>query len=543
MRAILRTVLPFTLALAAAAPLAAQDVAMVLDSIFGAWNRTDAPGCAVGVDLGGTRTTRAWGMSNLEYGVPLTPESVLESGSVAKQFTAAAVGLLVLRGQVSLDDDLRKHIPELPDFGSPITVRMILQHTSGLRDQWALLSIQGFPPGQEVHNFARILDLVKHQQRLNFAPGSEYLYSNTGFALAAILVSRVAGKPFAQFTADELFRPLGMTKTQWRDDYRRIVPGRATAYARNRDAWVLDMPFTMVHGNGGLLTTVGDMLTWNDALSTGRIPGGPELVRMLETTGQLTDGSPINYALGLTVDQYRGLREVSHGGSTAGYRTFLARWPERALSVAVFCNAASANTGRDAHAVADRLLGLSANPAPPSPAVPIAVAELDALAGIYRDSTSDQFVTFAVRDGAIVVSGGGQGAPLAHLGNLRFWSPAAGTFTFEREGAGHRVVNFQNAWRRYARYVPIDTARVPLGDYAGAYRSPELDVTFEIVVDSGRLVLRQRPAETLQLTPLYIDGFRAQGQTIRFMRDGSGRVSGLRIFAGRARDVRFERIR
>jgi CubicO group peptidase (beta-lactamase class C family) len=540
MRATLKPAFPLCLILLAA-PLAAQDVTATLDSVFGQWNRVDGPGCAAGVDLAGARTTRAWGMANLEYGVALTPESVLESGSVAKQFTAAAVGLLALRGRLSLDDDVRKYIPEVPDFGRPITVRMILQHTSGLRDQWALLSIQGFPPGREVHDFDRILDLVKHQQRLNFEPGAEYLYSNTGFALAAMLVTRVAGKPFAEFTREELFLPLGMTKTQWRDDYRRVVPDRATAYARTRTGWVQDMPFTMVHGNGGLLTTVGDMLTWNDALTTGRIPGGPELVRMLETPGRLNDGSPITYALGLTVDAYRGLREVSHGGSTAGYRTFLVRWPERALSVAVFCNAATANPTGHARAIADRLLGLRGVELPPSPAVPIATAELGRLAGAYRDSTTDQFVTFVVREGALAVSGGGGAAALTYLGNLRFWSPAAGEYRFEPDGAGYRVVNFQNAWRRYARHTPIDTASVRLAAYVGSYRSPELEVTVDLVAESGRLLLRQRPAEEMPLTPIYTDGFAAQGQTIRFTRDESGGVTGFRVFAGRARDVRFDK--
>ncbi|HEX9754401.1 MAG TPA: serine hydrolase domain-containing protein [Gemmatimonadales bacterium] len=521
---------------------AAQDPTAVMDSLFAGMRRTDAPGCVAGVDLNGARVVRGYGMANLEYAVPLSPESISETGSVAKQFTAAAIGLLALRGRLSLDDDIRKYLPEVPSFdGRTITIRHLLHHTSGLRDQWGLLSIEGHPPGREVHTFGRILDLVSRQRMLNFSPGDEYLYSNTGYALSAVLVTRVAGKPFAQFTAEELFRPLGMTHTQWRDDYRRIVPNRATAYDRQQNAWVQDMPFTMVHGNGGLLTTVGDLLIWNAALTAGTIPGGAEVVRMLETPGRLNDGSAIRYALGLNVDRYKGVREVSHGGSTAGYRTFLARWPERGLSVAILCNAGTANAGGSAHRIADRLLALPAEQQAPAAAEPVAAEELERLAGLYRDSTTDQVITIAVRDGRLTVAASGPSAPLTHLGEMRFWSGVAGEYRFERLGEHWRVVQFAEGWRRYDPFQRIDAALVRADDYRGRYRSPELDVVVTVEGDSG-VSIRPPLAEPVRLTPIYRDGFAAPGRTIRFMRDAGGRVTGFRIFAGRVRDLRFERV-
>ena len=522
-------------------PLSAQAPAAVLDTTFARWASTHGPGCTVGVDFAGTRTTRAYGMANLEYGAPLRPESVIESGSVAKQFTSAAVALLALRGQLSLDDDIHRHLPEVPDFGNPITIRNLLQHTSGLRDQWALLSLQGFPPGAEVHTLARILDLVQHQQRLNFAPGSEYLYSNTGYALAAIIVQRVSGKSLADFSRDELFTPLGMTRTEWRADYRKVVPDRATAYSQTSGGWLQDMPFTNVHGNGGLLTTVDDLLRWNEALTKGTIPGGAALVALLETPGKLNDGSPIGYGLGLTVGTFRGLRAVNHGGATAGYRTFLARWPTRDLSVAVLCNAASADAGGAANRIAVALLGLPATESPPGPAVAIEAAPLQAMTGVYRDSTSDQTVTFQVANGSLTASNGGPPASLVHLGKGRFWHPAAGEFQFERQGERWEVVQYADAWRRF-RMEPAQTAAAPLTDYAGEYRSPELEVTHRIEAEGQNLVLRARPDDRLSFQPAYRDGFRRGGQTIRFIRDAKGRVTGLRVFAGRARDVRFDRM-
>ena len=293
-----------------------------VDRVFAQYATTTSPGCIVGVGQNGRRVyAKAYGMANLEYGVPLTNESISESGSVAKQFTAAALALLQLEGKLSLDDDIRKYLPEVPDFGHRITIHHLLTHTSGIRDQWALWALVGREPGTEVHTIPKVLDLVSRQRELNFTPGSEYLYSNTGYTLASVIVTRVSGMPFARFTEERFFKPLGMRDTQWRDDFRTIVPRRATAYGRAGARWLQDMPFTMVYGNGGLLTTVGDWLRWNEALDAGLL-GKPELTRMLETPGKLSDGRALNYALGLASAEARpGVTEISHGGSTAACST------------------------------------------------------------------------------------------------------------------------------------------------------------------------------------------------------------------------------
>ena len=213
---------------------AVGDFASRVDRIFARFDRA-TPGCGVGLAKDGrTLYTHGYGSANLEYGVPNTDSTVFESGSVAKQFTAAAIVLLAQDGKLSLDDDIRKYLPEVPSFGGQrITIRNLLTHTSGLRDQWGLLGIEGRGPGTQVHSPMTTLDLVVHQKMLNFPPGSEYLYSNTGYALAEIIVQRVSGKSFSEFTQERLFRPLGMTHTQWRDDFTTVVPNRATAYNGN----------------------------------------------------------------------------------------------------------------------------------------------------------------------------------------------------------------------------------------------------------------------------------------------------------------------
>ncbi|MHB1328762.1 MAG: serine hydrolase domain-containing protein [Gemmatimonadales bacterium] len=522
----------------AVSPLTAQTAAF-LDSTFRQWNSTSGPGCTVGVDFNGQRTTRAYGMANLEYGIALQPNSIIESGSVAKQFATAAAALLHIRGRLSLDDDIRKYLPELKDFGTTITIRQLFSHTSGLRDQWALLGLQGIGPGQAVHTLPWILDLASHQEDLNYTPGSRHLYSNMGYVLSAIIMERVLGEPFARFSEREFFAPLGMTRTQWRDDYRRVVPDRATAYSREGNAWVQDMPFTMVHGNGGLLTTVEDLLRWNEALTKGTIPGGAELVRMLETPPTLTDGTTIRYALGLSVDDFRGIRMVSHGGSTAGYRTYLARWPDRNLSVAVLCNAAQANPTGYTTEIVGRLLGVSTDREAPGSPVTVSRAELAPLAGVYRDSTNDQIVRITLDGDRLVATPGG---PLTPLGNGQFWSASMGTARFVASGSTWRLERPQDGWGHFIRDEVPESVRA--ADYVGKYRSPELEVTYEVASDSaGGLTLKIRRVGTMPLRPAYRDGFTVGGgRTVRFTRDRRGTVTGFKVFAGRALGVRFNKL-
>ena len=339
------------LAQAPATAPAAADPAAAVDAIFSRFTAS-TPGCAVGVGVRGRPVLeRAYGMADLERDVRNAPDTIFEAGSVSKQFTAAAVLLLARDGTLSLDDPVRKHIPELPDYGAPLTIRHMLTHTSGLRDWGAVAGIAGWPRGRRAHTHAHVLDIASRQKSLNFAPGTDWSYSNTGYNLAAIIVSRVSGRSFAEFSRERLFTPLGMTRTSWRDDYTRVVKHRAIAYEQAADGYHEDMPFENVHGNGGLLTTVGDLLRWNENFVTPKI-GDAAFVKEEQTPGRFNDGRAHDYAFGLYVRPYRGLAEVSHSGSTAGYRAFLTRYPEQHVSVAVLCNAANANPTQFARAVA-----------------------------------------------------------------------------------------------------------------------------------------------------------------------------------------------
>jgi CubicO group peptidase (beta-lactamase class C family) len=342
-----------------AAPGAGQDATSHearVDQVFARWTAA-TPGCAVGVAKDGKPVLeKAYGMADLEHDVPNRADTIFEAGSVSKQFTAAAVGLLARDGKLSLDDPIRKYIPEVRAYEWPITIRQMLMHMSGLRDWGSVASIGGWPRTTRAYTHDHVLEIVSRQKALNFIPGAQYSYSNSGYNLAVMLVDRVSGQPFADFSQERIFKPLGMTSTSWRDDYTRIVKRRATAYADRGGTFAQNMPFENVHGNGGLLTTVGDLLKWNENFVT-PVVGDADFVRIQQEPGAFNDGRMGTYAMGLMVGQHRGVRNVSHSGSTAGYRAHLNRFPDQHLSVAVLCNVSSGNATQLAGAVSDVYLG------------------------------------------------------------------------------------------------------------------------------------------------------------------------------------------
>jgi CubicO group peptidase (beta-lactamase class C family) len=519
-----------------------QDTVVRVDSVFSRFTSA-TPGCAVGVSRHGrTVLAKAYGMSNLEYDVPLTTESIIEAGSVSKQFTAAAILLLAQQGKLSLDDPARKHIPELPDYGTPLTIRHMLNHTSGLRDWGTVAAVEGWPRGSRVHTHDHVLDIVSRQHALNFRPGSEYLYSNTGYNLLAIIVQRVSGRSFADFTRTEIFEPLGMTRTSWRDDYTRIVKGRATAYSPTRNGFRLNMPFENVHGNGGLLTTVEDLLRWNTNFDAGTV-GGPGLLREQVRPGRLTSGRDIEYAAGLSITRYRGVPEVSHSGATAGYRSFLTRYPDQGLAVAVLCNHAGAPATSLAHGVANIYLGSVASDPPAPKTVTLAPNVLSARAGLYRNAVTGAPLRISARDGKLVSEDGTEAVALSPT---LFQIGSGGRVSFELAADGRpRALRLLQEDGDTVLYSPVEghtPATQELSAYTGTYTSDEAATMFSVVQQDGKLFLKQRPALSFELRPAYRDVFEVPtGDVVRFIRDDTGKVTEMSLFLGRVRDLRFKR--
>lgn len=504
---------------------------------------TAAPGCAVGVSLNGESVfEKAFGLAEMEHNVSNTPLTIFESGSVAKQFTAASVVLLQQEGKLNLDDPVRKYIPELPDYGSPLTIRHMLNHTAGLRDWGTVIALTGAGRGDRVISQDLAFDVITHQKYLDFKPGAEYSYSNSGYNLAAIIIERVSKQKFADFVTERFFKPLKMTNSSIRDNYARLVPGRAQAYSRaGNGPWQLDMPFMNVYGNGGMLTTVGDWLKWNSMLDS-RSMGGA-LVDAMETQGILNDGRKIAYALGLVVDSYKGLRDVSHGGSTAGYQTFLARYPEKKLSVAVLCNGTSPSAGGLAAAVTDEILGPFPTPAQPesSEAAP---TDLQKYAGLWRDEKTHFPVRTAFENGVLRMGN----VPLRFLKDGSFQAgtgPVRYTFKFDKDGKpAFAERNIDGDISRAVAEAAWTPTATDLAALAGEWYSEEAGASFTLAVDGGKASLKQRPATSLALTPLYRDHFTVQGGYVAWVtRDASGKVDQFHVGAGRMRDMLFVRVK
>jgi len=418
---------------------------MAVDDIFSKWS-SSTPGCAVGVAVGGkAMLLKAYGMADLERDVRNTPDTIFEAGSVSKQFTAMAVQLLANDGKLSIDDPVRKYIPELPDYGKPLTIRHMLSHTSGLRDWGSVESIAGWPRTTREYTHAHVLEIVSKQKSLNFEPGTNWSYSNTGFNLAAIIVSRVSGMPFAEFSKQRIFTPLGMAHTSWRDDHTRIIKGRAVAYSLDNGEYHIEMPFENVYGNGGLLTTVGDLLIWNENFVNPKV-GNAKLISEMAAGGQFNDGKPLEYyGLGLFIEIYRGVHNVYHSGSTAGYRAHLNRFPDSRTSVAVLCNGSNGDASRSANRVSDVFLGdrLKPGPTAPSAAAPPAAlnpppssAQLEALTGSYWSEEAETMFVAAVDQGSLVLRRRPDAViKLTAIGPDKFRG-SIGTVTFMRNGSG-----------------------------------------------------------------------------------------------------------
>lgn len=488
-----------------AAAVVRADVAEKVDAIFAAYAKKDAPGCVVGVAQGGKIVLeRAYGMANLEYDVPLTPESILEAGSVSKQFTAAAVLTLAADGKLSLDDPVRKYIPELDASASAVTVRQILSHTSGLRDWGTIVSLAGWRRGTRLMTHPHVLEVIGRQRSLNFPPGTQWSYSNSGYNLAAMLVERVSGKSFSEFTRERLFLPNGMTHSSWRDDYTRVVKGRATAYDPNRDGgYSADMDIENIYGNCCLLTTVGDLLRWNLNFN------GP-IRDQMQTPMKLANGTVTDYGFGLFIGDNG---DIYHSGATAGWRAFLLRRPKGDVSVAMLCNRGDANGGNGEKVATE--FGAPASP----PAVPAVSTPATAPDGLFVDPKTHAFLR--IKDNAVV-----RGPKLVPLGDNRF---RAGRNELRFDDAGMHLVTVH---KPEALYVKTAEATAPkLGDYTGVYTSDEAGVSYRAVVENGKLVLKLAPSQSFDLEPVYADGFNASGVLLHFTRDAQGRVDGVDVKA------------
>lgn len=522
-----------------------DSIRTAVNRVFATWSSADGPGCALGVARDGNVVyLNGYGMANLETDAAITPNTIFHVASVSKQFTAMAIMLLAKDGKLSLDDDIRKYLPEVPDYGHKITIRHLLQHTSGLRDQWDLLFLARGRFEEDRITESDVLEIVSRQKALNFVPGSEYLYSNTGYTLAGVIVKRVSGKSLREFAQERIFHPLGMTSTHFHDDYTMVVKGRAAGYARGNDGkWHVSLPNYDTYGATSLFTTVGDLLKW-DANVWKPTVGDEATLREMRTSATLTTGDSTGYGLGIATEVFREARLVGHGGADAGYRTYLGRFPEHGLSIVVLCNAATANPAALARAVADVYIGSALAPPPslPKAALTLTAEQLASFAGVYVAPNTGAPTFITQRNDALVL-GRALGPALIPVGERRFrvWTQPL-ELQFQPNGD---LVQTNLAW---PNPKPVTLKRATLAHltpaqlqtYTGTYYSEELGATWAVTATDSTLVFRTRwglPNGAV-VRPAYGDTF-AGDVLVTFTRGRGNRIDGALMSTGRVRNVRF----
>ena len=530
-----------------------------VDALFAAWNHPDSPGATLAVVQDGRIVyQRGYGMADIERGAPNSPATVYHIASMSKQFTAFAIELLAQDGKLALDDDVRKYLPELHDFGHVITIRQLLHHTSGMRDQWNLLALAGWRL-DDVITEEDVLRMLWQQRELNFEPGSEELYSNSGYTLLGQIVKRVSGQSLADFARVRIFEPLGMRHTHFQEDYRTLVPGRASSYVKQADGRYeyMALSYSSV-GPSSLFTTVGDLALWDQNFYDARVGGQAVLAQML-VRGELNDGKILNYASGLMLGSYRGQGTVDHGGADAGFRTDLLRFPDQHFSVIVLANAGEANPGQLARKVADLYLAKvltgqpaaqapAAKPAPALAEIAAAPELLDSVAGDYA-LAPDFVITFTHEGGQLMAQATGQGKFPVFLAHDRtFFSKVVDAqFTFDAPGADGVVAAgtlHQNGRDMPARRVqPVQPDRAQLAARAGEFYSDELHVLYTLRQQDGKLLLRYPRGEvTLSAGPggSYLAGF--PFGKLQFECDAAGDCDSFTLNDGRVRKLRFVRV-
>jgi len=414
-----------------------------IDNVFADFN-SETPGCALGVVQSGQLVYgRGYGMANLEHDIPINTTSVFRIGSVSKQFAAAVAALAAMEGYLDLEDPLQKWIPELPDYGEPLTLRHTLNHTSGLRDYITLMSLKGLR-GDDFYTVAELIEVQALQEELNFPSGSEYLYSNSGYVLATEAVARAVGKPFKDYAEEVLFRPLQMSHSHFHDDHNHIVPLRADGYSPRGDGFRTNMTTLDMIGDGGVYTSIDDMVHWVTALEQDGIRSG--LTPILETRGVLNSGEEISYALGQSHGEHRGLATIGHGGSWVGFRADVLRFPSQGTSIVTLCNRADASPSGRAIQVADIVLAEHLAPVSQEPSLeaedtrertePSEINDPSPYLGTYYSPELDVNYEFVNTGGSLVVHMGSNAE--SELQRISGDTLAAGsrTFRFSRERGG-----------------------------------------------------------------------------------------------------------
>jgi CubicO group peptidase (beta-lactamase class C family) len=524
-----------------------------IDEIAKSFVQPGQPGATVAVAIGDKIVfSKGYGSANPEYEIANTPNTIFHVASVSKQFTAFAIALLADQGKISLDDDIRKHLPELHDFGHKITIKHLVHHTSGLRDQWNLLALAGWRL-DDVITKNQVLRLISHQDELNVKPGEEYNYCNTGYTLMGEIVSRVSGKSFPDWCSENIFKPLQMDNTLFYDDHEKIVKNRAYSFYDSPDGLKKSVLSYANAGATSLFTTAEDLTKWSNNFYTMKV-GNAKVMKQMEERGILNKGDTISYAFGQDISKYKGIRTIAHSGGDAGYRSYLLRFPEQKYSVIVLSNMASFNPGKMAYKIADVCLkGILKEDAKKEEAKKTAESfkVSEALLNLYEGQyqlTPDMVVTFKIDNGKLTAQATGQSSfVLTASSETDFvFAPAEIRITFPK--AVDKAVNHfefkQGGGKTMVapRVPPFDSKSVNLANYVGTYYSPELQTSYKMELKENVLTATHIRHEPAELTITGKDKFSTNVwfmSKIEFVRGADAVVTGFKVSSGRVKNVRF----
>lgn len=511
-----------------------------IDDVFLDYEKPDSPGCSLGVYRNSSIAYRhGYGRASLELNVPITPHTVFDIGSTSKQFTAFSILLLQQQGKLSVDDDIRKFLPEIPDYGHRITLHHLMTHTSGMRDYAGLFDLAGVPE-QNLTNDQDAIDLIVRQKALNFTPGAEGDYSNTGFFLLSQVVKRVTGRTLRDFEQENIFTPLGMTETQIFNDHTLVIPHRATAYSYDleRKLFGVEMSNFEQTGDGSIQTSVEDLQRWDENFYTTKL-GGPDLIKQMQVVGKLNNGEEHGYAGGLEITKYRGQPVVRHGGAWAGYRAELMRFPQQHTSIAVLCNVAQSAPEARANRVADVVLKGVLDPILSKQAehgpISLGSEQTQRFVGVYRND-KDQYQRIEFKDGKLWLAN--YGIELVPLSETEFGLKLTdGKVSFSANQVSVQLLASEKA----DKYVRIEThAPKDPTQFVGDYYSVELDATWQLRFQDGQLVAHIKHSDSPEMTlrPISDEIFTIEGGSLRFENEaGSPKRAFLTV--DRIRNIEF----
>lgn len=542
--------------------IVAQDSASKrVDELFSEWSNTNSPGCALAVIKDGQIIhKRGYGMADLEHDVPIRPSSVFYIGSVSKQFVAACMLLLDEQGKIDLDADVRTYIPEFPDYGYKITIRNLIHHTSGIRDNLTLWELVGRSHLEEIPE-EEIFDMICRQKELNFEPGTRYMYSNSCYFLMSIIVERASGLSLREYADKHIFQPLGMQNSIFGDNNRRIIRNRAFAYGKNSDGSFnsMLMRFDLV-GSGGLYSTVEDLFLWDQNLYNNKIgTRGQAFVDDMLSNGKYKDGSEVDYAFALVNGKYKGLRTISHSGALGGYRAYFIQFPEQQFSVIILSNFENFLPQNLAQQVADIYLAdqlqtiakkEKKKQAPPK-IIQLSPKHLAALEGQYWDSDIGYPLKVYVKADTLRLFDKGWGErTLAPTGMRHFMLSGMDNevgirfFPATKDNAKQLAVEFNGKEVVRAEQIKVQAVTAEeMKNLSGSYYSPELDTRYKIKTENKELWLKLKNQGWKPMKRVKQDLYtQARVGQFNFSFSNDGKVTGFSLDAGRVQNLKFSKV-